>query len=60
MINITTSKGMQIDPDEQFNINIDEYRKQCNSSELIKELLHSVDGIFYIEDDVVKNKFGAT
>lgn len=60
MINITTSKGMQIDPDEQFNINIEEYRKQCNSSELIKELLHSVDGIFYIEDDVVKNKFGAT
>lgn len=51
---------MQIDPDAQFNINIDEYRKQCNSSELIKELLHSVDGIFYIEDDVVKNKFGAT
>ena len=51
---------MQIDPDAQFNINIDEYKKQCNSSELIKELLHSVDGIFYIEDDVVKNKFGAT
>lgn len=51
---------MQIDPDEQFNINIDEYRKQCNSSKLIKELLHSVDGIFYIENDVVKNKFGAT
>lgn len=51
---------MQIDPDAQFNINIDEYRKQCNSSELIKELLYSVDGISYIEDDVVKNKLGAT
>lgn len=51
---------MQIDPDAQFNISIDEYRKQCNSSELIKELLYSVDGISYIEDDVVKNKLGAT
>lgn len=60
MINITTSKGMQIDPDEVFNININEYKKKCNNSSLIKELLHDIDGIFYIEDDVVKNKFGAT
>lgn len=27
---------------------------------MIKELLYSVDGISYIEDDVVKNKLGAT
>lgn len=51
---------MQIDPDEVFNININEYKKKCNNSSLIKELLHDIDGIFFIEDDVVKNKFGAT
>ena len=51
---------MQIDPDEVFNININEYKKKCNNSSLIKELLHDVDGIFFIEDDVVKNRFGAT
>lgn len=36
------------------------YSKECNSNSTIKDLLHDIDGVTYIDGDIVQTKFGVT
>lgn len=60
MINITTTQGMQASPDALFQLSGKKYSKECNSNSTIKDLLHDIDGVTYIDGDIVQTKFGAT
>lgn len=51
---------MQASPDDLFQLNGKEYSKECNNNSTIKDLLHAIDGVTYINGDVVQTKFGVT
>lgn len=64
MVNIVTklSKGEKVTkiPDALFHVDYAKYREYCNNNELAKKLLREIDGVNYIDGDIIKTKFGAT
>lgn len=64
MVNIITklNKGEKVTkiPDDLFHVDYAKYREYCNNNELAKKLLKEIDGVKYIEGDIIKTKFGAT
>ena len=64
MVNIITklNKGEKVTkiPDALFHVDYAKYREYCNNNELAKKLLKEIDGVNYIDGDVIKTKFGAT
>ena len=64
MVNIITklNKGEKVTkiPDALFHVDYAKYREYCNNNELAKKLLKEIDGVNYIDGDIIKTKFGAT
>lgn len=64
MVNIITklNKGEKVTkiPDALFHVDYAKYREYCNNNELAKKLLREIDGVNYIDGDIIKTKFGAT
>lgn len=64
MVNIITklNKGEKVTkiPDALFHVDYAKYREYCNNNELAKKLLNEIDGVNYIDGDIIKTKFGAT
>lgn len=64
MVNIITklNKGEKVTkiPDALFHVEYAKYREYCNNNELAKKLLKEIDGVNYIDGDIIKTKFGTT
>lgn len=64
MVNIITklNKGEKVTkiPDALFHVDYAKYREYCNNNELAKKLLKEIDGVNYIDGDIIKTKFSAT
>ena len=64
MVNIITklNKGEKVTkiPDALFHVDYAKYKEYCNNNELAKKLLREIDGVNYIDGDIIKTKFGAT
>lgn len=64
MVNIITklNKDEKVTkiPDALFHVDYAKYREYCNNNELAKKLLKEIDGVNYIDGDIIKTKFGAT
>lgn len=64
MVNIMTklNKDEKVTkiPDALFHADYAKYKEYCNKDEMIKKLLSEIDGVSYIDGDIIKTKFGAT